>query len=97
MDFFESLAFLIKKGVLDLDMVRWYFGYWIVRYGHLSKEYVVDFRKLTNEPTLWADYEKLYFSISKRMTSGQGERYKQFIISKEEINRFLLEEGETEE
>jgi hypothetical protein len=57
LDFFESLGYYTRRGVIDKDMAWNHFSYWIIPHWQVSKAYIYQQRKW--DPTVWHSFEKL--------------------------------------
>ena len=70
LDFFETMALLLRRGALDLELVKHTFFYWIDGY-YTASTVVIQQRQATN-PLIWKDLgvfvEKLR-SLQARQTS----------------------------
>ncbi len=72
LDHYEVIGFLLRKKILDRQLVYVYYSYTLVGYWRFLKE-VIDTYK-TDEPTLWEDVEWLHDEFiklyKKRMPTG---------------------------
>jgi hypothetical protein len=59
MDFFEDMGLFLRRGYLDEELLWNSFGYYGVRWWAACKNYILEERKLQNDPTLFTDFELL--------------------------------------
>ena len=88
LDFFETMALLLKRGALDKEMVWHTFYYWIEHYYSAMEPYIGERQK--SEPLVWKDLKSLVDSVRSLQESRLGTSLP--ALSEAEINRFLLEE-----
>jgi hypothetical protein len=50
LDFFEDVAFLVKRGALDIEMM-WHFYHWVRMYVQASEQQVM--ASANNHPVIW--------------------------------------------
>jgi hypothetical protein len=94
LDFFESIAMLVKRDALDEMMVWSMFGYWMKRYWHACKTHIQT--KQQADPTLWEDFTDLIIRFEKLDKKKHGDNPPRDSSSEEELTRFVKEEiGQT--
>jgi hypothetical protein len=90
LDFFETIAYLIKKDVLDAEFVWHTFSYWFNRYYAISEDYIAYRRDIS--PAIYQDIIDLakYFHAieTKKSTNPDAE----INLKDDELIRFLEEE-----
>jgi hypothetical protein len=91
LDFFETVALLVRKGALDGYMVWHTFDYWISRYYEAAKPHIVLRQK--SEPQVWLDLGDLVQKLREReMKASRLSSISQTVPDNAEIRRFLEEE-----
>jgi hypothetical protein len=91
LDFFETIALLVRKGALDCYMVWHTFDYWISRYYEATKKHIL-LRQQT-EPQVWQDFCDLVQRMRRQeMRASHLDSISQTVPSAQEIRRFLEEE-----
>jgi hypothetical protein len=96
LDFFDKMAYLEEKGVIPLDAVDEYWGYWIERYWVLCEKPVYDWRKETPGDGYYEGFETLFNKLAKlsckksNLTNKEMEAYKDKI--RNELDEFKKEE-----
>lgn len=65
MDFFEDMGLFLGQGYLDRKLLRSTFGFFAIRWWVASKGYVLEERKLQNEPGLFDGFERLAGEFSQ--------------------------------
>jgi hypothetical protein len=85
LDHYEIIGFLLRKKILDRQLVYVYYSYTLVGYWRFLKE-VIDTYK-TDDPTLWEDVEWLYDEFiklyKKRVPTGAAS------FADEKITNFI--------
>ena len=90
LDFFETLALLVRRKALDKEMVWHTFYYWMHRYWLLSKAYIRE--KQESKPTFWEDYVRLeeqVIAIERKKSKSNAD----IDLPKDEPEEFIREEG----
>jgi len=91
LDFFETIALLVKKGALDGYMVWHTFDYWISRYYEAAKDHIL--RRQQGEPQVWRDLPDLVQNLRRReMRASRLGDISETVPDAQEIKRFLEEE-----
>ncbi len=93
LDFFETIALLVKKRALDVYMVWHTFDYWISRYDEAASSYIRD--RQQREPQVWKDLNGLVQALRK-LEAKEARRSgasPPVLIPPDEIRRFLEEES----
>lgn len=70
LDFFEQVAFLERRGAIDIEFVWHAFYHWLFHYYHLTEKYLA--AAGADDSTVWADLSKLY----ERMEEEQRKAVK---------------------
>lgn len=89
LDFFETMALLLRRGALDEEMVFHTFFYWLSHYYQALEPTILERQK--TEPLVWKDLTALFtkgqqFQASKLKVSAIPK------LSPEQIAAFLIEE-----
>ena len=71
-DFFESVGLLLRRGVLDMEMVYSSFYYWFVPLWELAEPEVVAWRHAHDDSTYWRDCERMYDHLVKHDARQRG-------------------------
>jgi len=91
LDFFEEVAFFVRRGALDRETTWYFFFSYIYRFNAAATEYVVAQRR--NDATLWHNYITVYprlLSIEQRERATLGSRKH---LSENDVGQFLREES----
>jgi len=89
LDFFETMALLLRRGALDQEIVRHTFFYWIDRYYEAPRQHIVD--RQVVDPLVWKDLT-LFVARLRRNKAAELDSSPYKTPSAEEIARFLHEE-----
>ncbi len=89
LDFFETMALLLRRGALDKEIVRHTFFYWIDRYYQATEATIAARQKA--DPLVWKDLTGLVETMRKSKTAEMRPALYSS-PSPEEITRFLEEE-----
>jgi hypothetical protein len=89
LDFFETMALLLRRGALDREIVRHTFFYWIDRY-YQATETVIAARQQA-DPLIWKDLTGLVVTM-RRSKAAELRPAPYTTPSLEEVDRFLREE-----
>jgi hypothetical protein len=89
LDFFETMALLLKRGALDQEMVWHTFYYWIEHYYSAALPYIAERQR--REPLVWTDLSSLVDDVRELQCKRSGVVELPRLTS-EEISRFLVEE-----
>jgi hypothetical protein len=90
LDFFETMALLLKRGALDEEMVWHTFYYWISHYYQALAPYISE--KQNADPLVWQDFSTLVKSVDRLQAKRLGVSTLP-PFTPEEIAAFLLEEA----
>ena len=91
LDFFETIALLVRKGALDSYMVWHTFDYWISRYYEAAKKHIL--LRQQAEPQVWQDFCDLVQKMRRQeIRASRLDTISQTVPSALEIRRFLEEE-----
>ena len=91
LDFFETIALLVRRGALDEYMVWHTFNYWINRYYEAAKQHILLRQK--GEPEVWGDLSGLVRKLrTLEMKANHLRGVSQTVPDTAEIRRFLEEE-----
>jgi len=91
LDFFETIALLVRKGALDGYMVWHTFDYWINHYYEAAKPHILLRQK--SEPEVWGDLGSLIRKLRvMEMKARQLRSISETVPDTAEIKRFLEEE-----
>ncbi|MBI5354776.1 MAG: hypothetical protein HZB50_19200 [Chloroflexi bacterium] len=75
LDHYEVIGFLLRKKILDKQLVYVYYSYTLIGYWRFLKEVIDTYKK--DEPTLWEDAEWLHHEFvklyKKRVPAGAVE------------------------
>ncbi len=88
LDFFETMALLLRRGALDAEIVSHTFFYWVDHYYEASREIIV--QRQSFNPLTWKDLA--FVTSLRRMQAEQLGRQKYSPPSAEQIHNFLREE-----
>ncbi len=89
LDFFETMALLLRRGALDKEIVWHTFFYWIDHYYQAAKDSIALRQK--SDPLVWQDLATFVAILRKLQAEREGtSSYKP--PSPEEVTRFLEEE-----
>jgi hypothetical protein len=91
LDFFEMIGMLVRRGVLDGEMVWHSFFYWLNSYWHLASARISQAR--TEDATVWADLTTLYAKLVKLERKERGLADADVVPSKDSLLRFLESEA----
>jgi hypothetical protein len=89
LDFFDDLAFLVRKAALDEEWVWHRFYHWIRIYMQSSEKYIAT--RTEKEPRVWEDLLWLYPRLNLLEKMRRPEKYKEN-LNDEELESFLKEE-----
>jgi hypothetical protein len=89
LDFFETMALLLRRGALDKEIVWHTFFYWIDHYFEATREVIAERQQI--DPLVWKDFSLFVVELRKFQASQKSARFYQ-PPSPEEITRFLEEE-----
>ena len=89
LDFFETMALLLRRGALDKEIVRHTFFYWIDRYYQATEERITARQKI--DPLVWKDLTGLVV-IMRKSKAAEMRPADYTAPSSEEVERFLQEE-----
>ena len=89
LDFFETMALLLRRGALDEEMVWHTFFYWIDHYYAAASAYIADRQR--TDPLVWKDLIRFVGVMRRRQAQSLG-RSSLPELSPEEIQAFLTEE-----
>jgi hypothetical protein len=89
LDFFETMALLLRRKALDKEMVWHTFSYWIDHYYEATKNYIQKRQK--DDPFVWEDFVAFVSKLRKFQSERHGTpAYRP--PSPEQVTRFLEEE-----
>jgi hypothetical protein len=88
LDFFETMALLLRRGALDAEMVWHTFFYWIDNYYSALQPYIADRQK--TDPLVWQDFIHLVQVVRDIQTQRLGRPLTKADSAK--IEAFLIEE-----
>ena len=89
LDFFETMALLLRKGALNKEMVWHTFFYWIDHYFQASENAIAARQQI--DPLVWKDFTLFVAKLRKYQASRAGA-IPYHPPSPEEVRRFLEEE-----
>jgi hypothetical protein len=89
LDFFETMALLLRRGALDQEIVWHTFFHWIDHYYAAAQELIE--QRQTVEPLVWKDLVSLVGKLRKLQTSKSPSGTYQ-PPSPDQIEAFLAEE-----
>lgn len=89
LDFFETMALLLRRGALDREIVRHTFFYWIDRYYQATAEKIAI--RQTIDPLVWRNLT-LFVQILRKDKAAQRGASPYAVPDAEELARFLNEE-----
>jgi hypothetical protein len=72
LDFFETMALLLRRGALDKEMVWHTFFYWIDHYFEAAKNSISERQKI--DPLVWQDFVAFVATLRKFQAQRQGSR-----------------------
>ncbi len=88
LDFFETMALLVRRGALDTEMVKHTFFYWIDRYYSATIEQI-ELRQAT-DPLIWRDLTT--FVERLRHLNEKQLQHPPAPLTKDSIQAFFIEE-----
>ena len=91
LDFFETMALLLRRGALDKEIVKHTFFYWIDNYYEATKTFIAE--RQQSSPLVWKD---LTIVIEKLRTAQRKQVLTYRPPTPEQVVSFLAEE-QTEE
>lgn len=89
LDFFETMALLLRRGALDTEMVWHTFYYWIEHYYQALEPYIVE--RQERDPLVWQDFIDLAKTV-QRMQARRLKVQKLPKLTPDQIKAFLAEE-----
>ena len=89
LDFFETMALLLRRGALDAEITSHTFFYWIDHYYEASREIIA--QRQSFNPLTWKDLTAFVTRLRK-MQAEQLGRQKYLPPNSEQIHNFLTEE-----
>jgi hypothetical protein len=99
LNYFEKIAYLEEKGMIPLEAVDAYWGYWIERYWVLCEDVVNMWRAESPYDECYGGYETLFHKLAKisykknKITHIEIDAYKHKI--KKELEEFKMEEKQS--
>ncbi len=93
LDFFETVALLVRRKALIEEFVWHSFSYWMRRYFFLCKDYILTVQKKPDERSRWEDIVWLnprLLRIEKEKNRCSDNDMK---LTKEDLNNFLRDEA----
>jgi hypothetical protein len=88
LDFFETMALLLRRKALDQEMVWHTFYYWIERYDAAAGAYIQ--QRQATDPLVWKDLSQLVVSLNRFNAKQLGRSARP--LSSKDIQDFLVEE-----
>jgi hypothetical protein len=89
LDFFETMALLLRRRALDKEIVWHTFFYWVDHYYEASRTFIAERQRV--DPLVWKDLARFIETLRKYQGRQAGAgRYQ--VPTAEEIARFLQEE-----
>ena len=88
LDFFETMALLLRRKALDAEMVAHTFSYWIENYYAAMQPYIVERQK--RDPLVWEDLHGMVRTVRSLKEKRLGKP--PATISAEQTAAFLAEE-----
>lgn len=88
-DFFETVGALLRRGVLDDELVYVALFHWVNGYWNVGKEVFEERKK--EEGEIWVDFERLYHRLCK-LEEKENVDSKDLQWSEERQNKFLQQE-----
>ena len=71
LNFFETLSFMKEQNIIDLQLIDWFFGaYIVVAFQHPHVKRHIQFHHDNNQPRAWDDLDK----ISQEIIKGSQDR-----------------------
>jgi hypothetical protein len=89
LDFFETMALLLRRKALDPEMVWHTFYYWIDHYYEALASYIADRRQ--RDPLTWKDFSALVSQV-RRMQASKLHTGHAPALTADDVRDFLLEE-----
>lgn len=89
-DFFEEVAFFVRRGALDLETTWYFFFSYMYRFHTVAAEYIAAQRR--SDATLWHNHVTVYpklLAIEERDRAKLGSRKK---LSEDDLAEFLRDE-----
>jgi hypothetical protein len=74
LDFFDDLTILLDKKVVPLELIWSGFGYWILYYQILLKDYIEWMRKEDIDFTLYMDFDSFCERVRKQEEKERHSR-----------------------
>jgi hypothetical protein len=88
LDFFETMALLLRRGALDTEMVWHTFSYWIEGYNAALAFHIPS--RQQHDPTIWQDFPHLVRKMRSMQEKRSGQ--KATPMTDEQVLNFLAEE-----
>jgi hypothetical protein len=97
MDFFETVGLLLRRKILDTEMVWANFAYYAILWEHVCRDYIKEERKLkNNDPTIFADFQYLADEMIKEDMRKRNKKREEIIPTNKDVQEFLNEEKEND-
>ena len=88
LDHFQLVGMLLRKGVLDKELVHSEYYYWVSYYFYYFKEIAIEWRRIINDPTVWDDADYLYRELTtverkyrRDLSTPSEDNLKEFLSS----------------
>lgn len=91
LDFFEGVAFFIKRRAVDKKTVWHFFFTYMYRFWHFAEKYIAKERE--TDPTLWTAYIDIYSQLLKIEKQDRQRLGGNIKLSEEDLEKFLNEES----
>lgn len=91
LDFFEGVAFFMKRGAVDKETVWHFFFTYMYRFWHFADKYIEKEREV--DPTLWTACIDLYSQLLKIEKQERQRLGGNIDLSEEDLQKFLNEES----
>ncbi len=89
LDFFETMALLLRRGALDTELVWHTFFYWVDHYYEASRNHIA--QRQSFDPLVWKDLGYLVKQLRQMQTTRLGAQ-KYSAPTREQVSNFLEEE-----
>ena len=91
LNFFETLAFLHRRGAVDADAVWHYFATWLLPYYRALMPLIQ--REQQTDPNIYHEFFALYEAVFQVEREKRNYRGTELVVSKEAVAAVLAEEA----
>lgn len=88
-DFFDTVGLLVRRGLLDVEMVWSVFFYWLNRYAEAGKSILED--ETHEDPEQWRDFRELW-EVLRAFETTKNANTSELDLSDDDLKQFYEEE-----